>query len=148
MLENTWSTSIKIMYDLPRETHRYFLEPICEKPHIRKVLGQRFISFTDSIRKSKKKALLNIFNIVKNDCCSVTGANLKQLMLKVDKDCIEDLVPNDAFTIEFAPMYELNEWKVPIVKEILDLKSGEMYLPGEGPSFSELDVILKFLTTS
>ena len=78
----------------------------------------------------------------------MTGANLKQLMLKVGKDCIENLVPNDAFTIDFAPIPQINEWKIPIVKEILDVKSGEMHLPGEGLSFSEIDEILKFLTTS
>ena len=69
-------------------------------------------------------------------------------MLKVHKDSIENLVPNDAFTIEFAPISEINEWKIPIVKEILDVKSGEMNLPGDGLSFSEIDEILKFLTIS
>ena len=69
-------------------------------------------------------------------------------MLKVDKTSIEDLVPNDAFNIEFAPIPEINEWKIHIVKEIIDVKSGEMHLPGEGLSFSEIDEILKFLTTS
>jgi hypothetical protein len=33
MLENTWNLSMRIMYDLPVETHRYFVEAVCEKPH-------------------------------------------------------------------------------------------------------------------
>ena len=147
MIGNSWSTSIKIMYDIPRESHKHFLEPLCEKPHIRKILGKRFIYFTDSIRKSKKTALLNIFNEIKNDYCSVTGANLRQIMLKLNKESIEQLVPSDALDIEFSAIPEKDNWKVPIVKEIVDIKSAEMFLLGNGINISELEEILKFRTT-
>ena len=147
MIENSWSTSIKIMYGLNRESHRYFIEPISEKPHIKKILAQRFIKFTSSIIKSKKVALPKIFNIVKNDCCSFTGANLRQLMLLLQKDSIESLEPNDMLKIEFAAVSVEEEWRIPIVKEILDLKTGVMFLPGEGLNSSELDELLGAMTT-
>ena len=147
MVENTWSTSIKIMYNLNRETHRYFLEPVCEKPHIKKILAQRFINFTKSIRKSKKVALSNIFNIVKNDCLSFTGSNLRQLMLLMKKDSIEDLDPNEVMAINFAEVPEREAWRVPIVKELIDIKTGEMFLPGEGLTPSEIADLLDAMTT-
>ena len=68
-------------------------------------------------------------------------------MLKLNKESIEQLVPSDALDIEFSAIPEKDNWKVPIVKEIVDIKSGEMFLPGDGLNISELDEILKFLTT-
>ena len=32
-LEKTWNVSIRQMFDLPRETHRYLVEPVSEYPH-------------------------------------------------------------------------------------------------------------------
>ena len=147
MIENSWSTSIKIMYGLNRETHRYFLEPLTDKPHIKKILAQRFIKFTSSINKSKKVALPKIFNIVKEDCCSFTGANLRQLMLLLKKDCIEAIEPNDMLEIQFSAVPEEEKWRIPIVKEILDLKTGVMFLPGDGLNSSEIDDLLDLMTT-
>ena len=147
MIENSWSCSIKIMFDLHRATHRYFLEPLCKKPHISKILSQRFLSFTQSIRNSKKLALSQIFNTIKNDCSSITGANLRQLMLKLNKDCIDDLKPNDAFQHEFAEIPEKEKWRIPIVQEIEDIKAGSLSLTGDGLSHSELNAILEVLTT-
>ena len=37
-LEGTYNRSVKIMCDLPYATHRYFIEHVTEKPHIKKVL--------------------------------------------------------------------------------------------------------------
>ena len=146
MVENSWSTSIKLMFSLHRRTHRYFLEPVCEKPHIRKILAKRFLSFTQSIRQSKKVALWKIFDVLKHDCCSVTGANLRQLMLLLNKDDIDSLVPEDGLQLEFAAVPESEAWKIPIVKEILELKPGEMTLPGAGLESSQIDEILQYLT--
>ena len=95
------------------EKHRYFLEPLTEKPHIKKILAQRFIKFTSSINKSKKVALPKIFNIVKEDCCSFTGANLRQLMLLLKKDCIEAIEPNDMLEIQFSAVPEERNGEFP-----------------------------------
>jgi hypothetical protein len=42
MIENTWNTSCRIMYELPLETHRYFVESVSGVPHARKLLYRRF----------------------------------------------------------------------------------------------------------
>ena len=43
MLEKTWNKSFRIMYNLPIETHRYFVEAISGSPHIKNILIQRFL---------------------------------------------------------------------------------------------------------
>ena len=47
-LLNSWKIAIRILFDLPRETHRYFIEPISIVPHIKTVLCTRFVQQTPS----------------------------------------------------------------------------------------------------
>ena len=68
-------------------------------------------------------------------------------MLLLNKDHIDNLVPNDGLQLEFAAVPETEEWKIPIVKEILDMKFGVLSLSGEGLDNSQFDEILEYLTT-
>ena len=42
-IENTYSTSVKKILNVPRETHKYFIEPLSQQKHIRAVLMKRFL---------------------------------------------------------------------------------------------------------
>ena len=55
MLENSWNTSFRIMYNLPYSTHRFFVQPVSGKTHIKRVLLERFLGFLTQIRNSRKK---------------------------------------------------------------------------------------------
>ena len=50
MLENSWSVSFRCKYNLPRSTHRYFMESITEMPHLKQILIKRFLSFVEQIK--------------------------------------------------------------------------------------------------
>ena len=70
------------MLSLPRNTHRYFLEPLSGSHHIIKSLRNRFLKFVSSIADGKKKVLRRVLEIVKNDVRSVTGRNLRYLKMR------------------------------------------------------------------
>ena len=38
MIDNSWNTSCRIMFDLPRNTHRFFLQPLSDKMHLKNIL--------------------------------------------------------------------------------------------------------------
>ena len=84
-LENTYNLSLKIMWDIPRETHRYFIEHLSEHRHIKFILLKRFLRFLKQIEKSSKSAIKSLLSICKNDCRSITGKNLRKIMLMCDK---------------------------------------------------------------
>ena len=44
-LEKTWNISQRIMLDIPRNTHRFFIEPLTETQHIKFSLLKRFVTF-------------------------------------------------------------------------------------------------------
>ena len=64
MVYNTWSVSIRKMFELDRKSHRYLLEPISGMPHIRQALIGRFVSFVHKLSTSKKDALRNALESV------------------------------------------------------------------------------------
>ena len=98
------------MYDLPRESHRYFVEEVSESPHIKRTLIKRFLSFIESIKSSKKKCLRNVFLKIREDTQSVTGNNLRKILLLVDKENVDSLTPHDANLIVYAPIPEEEKW--------------------------------------
>ena len=60
MVEKTWNTSIRIMFDLPIQTHTFFIEPVSESPHIKSILIKRFLNFVNAVRFSTKSILRNL----------------------------------------------------------------------------------------
>ena len=81
-LENTWNKSVRI---LPFETHRYFVEPLSGGLHIKKILIKRFLSFIESIKKSKKIIPKMLLETIQHDVRCTTGSNLRKIMLLVGK---------------------------------------------------------------
>ena len=55
MIINTWSRSVRHMWDLPLQTHRYFIEPL-GGTHLQTMLYTRFTKFIQSISNGMKKS--------------------------------------------------------------------------------------------
>ena len=145
MLENTWNVSKRKMFDLPRETHRFFIEKLSQTQHLKVFLIKRFLSFTEKIVSSKKKALKNMFHETKLDCRSVTGLNLRRIMLLMNKNHIGEISYSDANHLTYKEVPPNEEWKVGFVKDITEIKHGQVIL--EGFSTKELDTMLFELCT-
>ena len=78
-LESMYNRSVKIMYDLPWETHRYLIEPLTELPHVRRILVRRFLSFLKMIKKCDKPAITQLLDVVKSDVRLTTGHNIRYI---------------------------------------------------------------------
>ena len=61
------------MLNIPRETHKYLIEPLSETKHISSVIYQRFLNFIQQINKSSKKLPKKLLKVLKHDVSSVTG---------------------------------------------------------------------------
>ena len=134
------------MYNLPRETHCYFVEPITEKSHLKAILVRRFLNFVNKIENSEKIALKNVLNTVKNNTLSVTGKNLRNIMLLTEKVKISDLTPEDADSIKYREVPEKELWRIGFLKELIELKDGDLQV--NGFSYEEFDDFVKFVCTT
>ena len=146
MLENSWNTSVRVMFDIPLQTHRSLIEPVSQTMHLKFVLLERFLSFLQQIEKSKKQVPRHLLSFIKHDVQSITGSNLRNLLLLTDKHRIEELCKDDIRKLKYHQMEENDKWKVHFIREITDVKFNKL----EVPNFSdeELDEILSHLCTS
>ena len=146
MVEKSWNTSFRIMYDLPYATHRYFVQPVSEKPHARNLLLGGFLRFVKQVEQSAKSVPRNLLNLVKKDTRSTTGSNLRNILLMTTTHLIEEVEFNDIKHLEYAPTKLQDVWKIASVREIVDIKAGMKTV--ENLTYDELEEILEFLCTS
>ena len=146
MIENTWNTSFRRMYDLPYQTHRYLVEPVSGQLHIKKLLIKRFLSFLKQIRKSKKILPNQILNSIQFDTRSVTGNNITKILLLTKKANVDEITDEDIEAIEYAPITEENTWRINLIREITDNKFNQLEI--DGFSKEECEEILQFACVS
>ena len=110
------------MYELPYSTHRYFVQPVSGKIHVKNLLLRRFLGFLNQVEKSPKKLPRALLALIKFDTRSTTGSNLRNIMNLTDKHSIEDLEVDEIKNIIYAPINPEDIWKIDMVKEIVDAK--------------------------
>ena len=79
------------LFDLPYATHKYFYEAITTTQHAALIIKKRFVNFVEMIRKSYKVSPKMLLQHVENDVRSVTGSNIRQLLLENNKRNLSDI---------------------------------------------------------
>ena len=146
MVYNTWSSSIRKMHKIDRRSHRYFIEPLSERKHIRTSLLKRFIKFTDTMSTTRKVAARGVFQKIKYDCRSTTGKNLRSCMLDCKKLHVDRLIVKDVDTLVFHPTLESDKWKIGFVKELLELR--DSYDKSIGWKKDDIQETINYICTS
>ena len=144
-LEKSWNVAMRRTFNLPRNTHCYLIEDVSEELHVRTVLTRRFLSFITSVRTSKKKALREMLRVVEYNTRTVTGRNLRNILLRTNQDDVRKLKPSDYIAkYRYIPTEE--EYRVAVVKEIVEIKNHQLEV--EGFTDYELDCILHHVCVS
>ena len=134
------------MWDIPRETHRYFLEPLSGQAHIRFILLKRFLRFLDQIENCSKSTIKYLLSIFRNDCNSLTGKNLRNIMLLCNKENTNSLQESDINGLEYHPIPENETWRIDLLTELLNTRSLITEIPGFTPD--EVSDLIKFVCSS
>ena len=95
-IESSYNKSVKVMLDLPYATHRNLIEPLSGEKHVKLILIKRFLGFMEKIANSGKAALQMLMLEAKKDARSVTGSNYRNIILLVDKTCVDDVHLEDS----------------------------------------------------
>ena len=135
MIEATFNRSIKLTYNLPYPTHRNLLQVISKEKPLRLTLAKRFLIFTEKLRKSEKPALRQMIRLVENNVNTVTGRNLRRILLLTGKPTIAHLSPSDMDTVRLHGEPEL--WRVLAIKEVLQMRDGYLQ-PPDGWNYVEI----------
>ena len=119
-LESSYNRSVKIMMDLPFGTHRGLIEPLSERQHLRKTLARRFLVMIDSIRKSRKPILRCLLSEIEDDARSISGRNLRMIMLQTNQSDIGQLSVSDADKLPYFDLAEDEDWRTGMLQHILE----------------------------
>ena len=143
-LEATYNRSVKIMYDLPLATHRYFIETLTGLPHVRRILVKRYLKFINMIRNSTKTAIIQLLDLVSTDVRLTTGNNLRSIMIQTGRNRIEELEAGSV-DIKYLEVIESEAWRIDFLKEVVELRNGDLEVTGF--SKEELEEIKEYLCT-
>ena len=112
------NVSQRIMLSVPRNSHRYFIDPLSDTNHITFPLFKRYIKSVDSIESSQNRSWEECF--VRRDCRSNTGQNLRKLLRIDGKTRIDDLKGDfDDLIYNEIPIGE--EWKIRLAEELIEM---------------------------
>ena len=125
---NSWSVSVRHMWNLPHNTHRRFIEPLGGK-HAQVKIYSNYIRFIQSVQKCKKMAMKYLLVKSYKDMNTMTGQNSRHIMDRIEENDILKVKPDEfkrKFKFEELPVDE--HWKVDIIKSLTDIKHGKSVL--------------------
>ena len=139
MLCNSWNKSVRLMLGVPVNTHRYFLEPLSGLKHLKFTLITRFLNFLSQIKKSPKILPNILLKTIERDCRSVTGSNLRNILLLTKKDDISQLVYSDISEFVYMPVPDHEKWRIEMVNELIEVKWGKAAIDNfDEPEINEI----------
>ena len=145
MIFNAWNVSIRRMLRVDRKTHRFLIEPLSGIQHMKRSILKAFISFVNKLQHSPKDVVRDVFHLIKEDCRSTTGSNIRN----INRDCAVDQVhPFAEVNIEkkdFFPAPADSAWKVPLILELINMRDGESNVTGW--TKEEMNFALEYLCT-
>ena len=144
-LEKSWNIAQRIMLGLPRNAHRYVIEPLSDTPHIMHSLFKRYIKFINAVRTSRKMVLRVIFQTTYDDCRSNTGANLRHMMKLTRKSRIVEMKQSDFDKLTYNKIPEGEDWRIASAAELIQLKNN--VLDVDFMTIQEIDAILEEVVT-
>ena len=87
---------------------------------------KRFLGFIGQIERSPKKLPLKLLKLIRHDTRSTTGSNLRNIMLLQGKFTIDEIRLNDIDNFEYSSVLPENQWRVDMVKEIIEVRADEL----------------------
>ena len=120
--------------------------PFSEQQHMSTTVIRHYLKFISNIKKSNKPVLKQLLSIAMADVRTVTGSNLRNILLKTNLSSVDELRPDIAEQITYKEINEMDLWRIPIMKELVDMKCGDIN-PPDGWTVDELQQILDFVCT-
>ena len=139
-LFTAWNIAVRMAFDLPRESRRYFIEEISETPHPKVMLSKRFLKFHETLQKSKKLSVRFLSEISSANMRTVYGQNV--LGVRRQCDDIDVTSRNVMKAMKYAPVHDDDKWKIQVVKDLLEVKWNTVEIENVEIEIDEIDDIL------
>ena len=134
------------MFGLPRNTHRYLIEPVTSHMHVKAMLIKRQLKFIEGLKHCVKSPVRNLYHVVKYNVNKMTGSNLRNIKILVNKNNISNLSPLDAVSVKYHPIDSDDHWRVNMILELIDVKHHNSYI--NNFNYDDIQDILNYVCSS
>ena len=119
------------MPGLPYNAHKYLIEPLEVKTHVKQVLVKRFLQLCENLGSFRKKVVKDTFNKIKCDVRTTTRSNLAEIGVLLGIPPWK-LTCSYAKAIKFAVIVIKDEEnnRISFIKEIIDLMHSNISIDG------------------
>ena len=143
--------TVRNVFNLDRCTHRYLVEPIAGSLHLKVMLESRYVTFFNSLVKSKKMPVRLLARISQSDLIlrTVLGRTLSSLQSRcgLGPEQTSQLTANLVKKkLSYFVTPDKEAWRTEMSLELLKLRKGDLEL--QGFSSSEREEILKHICVS
>ena len=132
-IEKTWNVAMRKMLGIDRCTHKYFVEPLSGTTHISTRLMKRFAVFIKKIESTNKIPMRVLYKTIRRDCRSVTGRNLRNIMLLVNAENVDAISAKSFSAIRYHDADDIVKYQsIEMAKELIEVRSRNMYIDNMG----------------
>ena len=137
---SSWNVTVRNVFNLPWTTHRYLIEGVSGCVHPKTMLCSRLVKFLEGISSCSKSSVRYLASLVIDDRRTLTGRTLSSIA----RDCnvIRDSLTSDvARTLVYCAPTPEEQWRVPLLKELVETRCKNMDIPGFGDQ--QLSLMIK-----
>ena len=141
MLFNSWSVSVRHMWNIPLQTHKYLIEPLAGK-HAKVMIYSRYINFIKSIQKRTKIPVKYMYELIYQDTRTITGSNIREILnVNNEENILKINVNHMKNKMKFCKIPIEEEWRVDMIKELTNVKQHNLNIEFENGDFLTNDEI-------
>ena len=89
---------------------------------------------------------MHVLKYAKSDVRSITGSNIRNILLLTEKDGIENITKHDIKRLKYHEVAKEDTWKIGFIKELIEIKNNQLSL--NDFTKEELEDILTHLCVS
>ena len=117
----SWSTAVKLVWDIPGSTHTYLVDHLLGLglPSVRQKLLCQYIGFFSNLRRSASWEVRLLSEMTARDAQSVIGRNLLYIKTEFGLSPWSEPVKNFKLRDIRIPLPEIDEWRVAFLTKLL-----------------------------
>ena len=123
-LVNSWNVNLRVIFDLPLNTHSWIIERLVDGKHAKIAIMKRYVKFLDSLAKSERPALQALLRLSYKDVRTTTGANLKHIQNQTGLYIIPGVTKGNIMNEKFVyKIPEGEEWKIGLISSLMQIRN-------------------------
>ena len=119
----TWNTCIKLSWEVPRDTHTYFVDNMLAEGlrSLSTNIKSRYVKYFQSLLKSKSEQVRLLAALVGRDAMSTTGKNLIMLQRETGLNpwVVSARQVSNVLAAKVTPVPQQDSWRLQCLKKLL-----------------------------